>query len=282
MDRQSSTFVFADLAGFTALTVAHGDEEAIEIAAQFAEGVRALLPEHRAEEIKTIGDEVMIRVADPADAVRLGLQITNELAGHARPPIRVGMHSGLATRRDGDWFGGTVNIASRVADEARPGEVLMTDGTRRDLDETDGFELIDRGPRFFKNLPEPIVLHRAVTADSEPLELTIDPVCRMAVDPRRAAATRHRLGLPYHFCSLDCAAAFSASPRTYMATSRAARTARAGFLINLVAFAVVAAAHLVAWIGGNTGGNRVPPMLFLFIAWAVALAFHFRAVRRFL
>jgi adenylate cyclase len=280
VDRESSTFLFADLAGFTALTEAHGDEEAIEIASQFAEGVRAVLPEHRAEEIKTIGDEVMIRVADSADAVRLGVKITSELAGHGRPPVRVGMHSGPATRRDGDWFGATVNIASRVADEAGPGEVLLTDGTRHDLDETDGFELIERGPRYFKHLPKPIPLHRAVAIGAAPPELKIDPVCRMAVDPRRAPATRHRIGLPYSFCSLECAKAFSESPRSYIATSRAARAARAGFLIDLAAFTAVAGAHLVAWISGSGGGNGVPPMLFLFIAWAIALGFHFRAVRR--
>ena len=280
MDRESSTFVFADLAGFTALTEAHGDDEAIQIATQFAERVRTLLPEHHAEEIKTIGDEVMIRVSDPSDAVRLGIRITKELSDHGKPPVRVGMHSGPAVRRGGDWFGGTVNIASRVADAARPGEVLITDGTRRDLDETNGFELIERGPQYFKNIPKPIPLHRAVGAGALLQELTVDPVCRMAVDPKRAAATRHRMGLPYYFCSSECAAAFAAGPRSYIATSGPARAARLGFLINLAAFLVVGGAHLVAWIAGTSDRHGVPPMVFLFVAWAILLVFLFRSVRR--
>lgn len=242
--------------------------------------MRALLSEHHAEEVKTIGDEVMVRVAQPSDAVRLGIRISKELASHRRPPVRVGMHSGPAVSRDGDWFGATVNLASRVAEAAHPGEVLITEETRRQLGETDGFRLIERGRRYFKNIPQPISVYRAVAAGEAPVELEVDPVCRMAVDPQRAAATRHRFGLTYHFCSPECAAAFSANPHRYIATSAAARTARRGFLINLTVFLLVAAAHLVAWIAGTNDGRGVPPMLFLFVAWAVVLVFHFRAVRR--
>ena len=190
------------------------------------------------------------------------------------------MHSGPAVNRDGDWFGATINLASRVADAARPGEVLITDRTRSELGETEGVKLIERGTKHLKNISEPVRLHLAVGAGEVPLELEIDPVCRMAVDPERAAATRHRVGLTYFFCSPECAAAFSANPRRFTATSAAARAARLGFLINLTAFLIVGTAHLVAWIVYQHDRQGVPPMLFLFIAWAAALVFHFRLVRR--
>ena len=54
----------------------------------------------------------MIRVVDPETAVRIGLQIVDQLAFHRSPPVRVGVHSGPAIHRDGDWFGSTVNVAS--------------------------------------------------------------------------------------------------------------------------------------------------------------------------
>jgi adenylate cyclase len=76
------TFVFADLAGFTALTEAHGDDAASAIAADFVEGVRGILAGYDAEEVKTIGDEVMIRVTDPRAAVGVGLEIVDRLAFH--------------------------------------------------------------------------------------------------------------------------------------------------------------------------------------------------------
>jgi class 3 adenylate cyclase/YHS domain-containing protein len=277
---ESSTFVFADLAGFTALTEAHGDIEAVEIATQFAARVRMLLPEHQAEEIKTIGDEVMIRVAEPSEAVKLGIRITEELAAPGEPPVRVGMHSGQAEQRDGDWFGATVNLASRIAGAARAGEVLLTEETRRELGENDAFELTSRGSTYFKNVPGPVPVYRAVSTGASAAELEIDPVCGMAVDPSQAAATRHRIGLTYYFCSPECAAAFSAGPRRYIATSAAARAARRGFLINLTMFLVVGGVHLAAWVGGSREGEGFPPMFFLFAAWAIVLAFHFRGVRR--
>jgi adenylate cyclase len=55
------TFVFADLAGFTALTEVHGDEQAAELVMEFSEAVRQPLAEYRAEQGKTIGDAVMMR-----------------------------------------------------------------------------------------------------------------------------------------------------------------------------------------------------------------------------
>jgi adenylate cyclase len=279
-DIQVSTFVFADLAGFTALTEAHGDAEALEIATRFAARVRALLPEHGAEEVKTIGDEVMIRVTEPGEAVKLGLRITEQLARPGEPPVRVGMHSGRAVRRDRDWFGATVNLASRVAGAARPGEVLVTEGTRQQVGGNDAFELTPRGSSYFKNIPDPVPVYRAVGAGTPGIELEIDPVCRMAVDPKRAAETRHRRGLTYHFCSPECAAAFSARPRRYIAAGAAARAARRGFLINLAAFLVLGAVHLAGSIGGSHHGSGFALSSLLFLAWAIVLVFHFRAVRR--
>ena len=70
------TFLFADLAGFTALTEAHGDEQAADLAHEFESAAARLLPRHGAEQIKTIGDALMPRVDRPADAVKLGLALT--------------------------------------------------------------------------------------------------------------------------------------------------------------------------------------------------------------
>jgi adenylate cyclase len=279
MSAEYNTFVFADLAGFTALTEAHGDAEATEIAADFAARVREMLPDYDAEEVKTIGDEVMIRVADPAQAVRLGMRIVDELAFHGSPPVRVGMHSGSAIRRDGDWFGSTVNLASRVADAAKPGQVLLTGETRRQAGQGAGFEIEARGAKYFKHLPDRVPVYIAIGTGSGGRSLEIDPVCRMAVDPSRASSTRKRRGIPYAFCSEECRRKFDASPNRYTATTRAARAARRGFLINLSVFLVVGTVHLASWVGGSHGQGSPPPMLFLFIAWAVVLGFHYRAVR---
>ena len=271
-----STFVFADLAGFTALAEAHGDEKATGIALEFLGRVRAMLPDHDAEEVKAIGDELMIRVSDPAAAVRLGMRIVDELAFHGSPPVRVGMHTGSAIRRDGDWFGSTVNLASRVVGAAKPGEVLVTAQTRDQLQADEALEVRDRGARRFKNVVNPVPVFRVVSGGDGDLE--IDPVCRMAVDPTRAASRRRRRGISYFFCSAECRHAFDEDPLGHIATTRAGRVARRGFLINLAAFLVVGGAHLIVWAARGFS-DPSPGMLVVFAAWAMALAVHYRAVR---
>ena len=236
-----------------------------------------MLPEFGAEEIKTIGDEVMIRATDPGEAVRLGLRIVDELAAPGSPPVRVGMHSGPAVPLDGDWFGGVVNLAARVAGAARAGEVLLTEETVRQSGKQEGFEFEPHGSRRFRHLPDPVPVYRAVGSGGVGRHLEIDPVCRMAVDPEDAAGVRRRRGYSYYFCSEGCERAFAAEPRHYIGTSDAARAARKGFLVNLVIFLVVGGAHLIAWAGGS---EPHASMFLLFGAWALAIALHYRAVRR--
>jgi adenylate cyclase len=85
------TFLFADLAGFTALTEAHGDEQAADLAHEFSRAGAELLPRHGAEQVKTIGDALMLRVDQPAEAVKLGLALTHDLLAECGYP-----RSGLA------------------------------------------------------------------------------------------------------------------------------------------------------------------------------------------
>ena len=96
-DPSAGTFLFADIAGFTALTEAHGDEQAAQLVADFCDAVRAELPSFGATQIKTIGDALMLRIVDPAQAVLLGLRIAHDsLSGHGAPAVRVGLHHGPA------------------------------------------------------------------------------------------------------------------------------------------------------------------------------------------
>jgi class 3 adenylate cyclase len=109
-DLTVQTFLFADLSGFTALTEAHGDEQAVDLVDGFCVAVRRLLAEHQAQEVKSIGDALMLRTADTAAAIRLRLCIVHDVGSrHGFPLVRVGMHTGPAVERGRDWFGATVN-----------------------------------------------------------------------------------------------------------------------------------------------------------------------------
>ena len=214
---EPGTFIFADLAGFTALTEAHGDEEAADLAADFFQSVRMLLPEYRATEIKAMGDELMIRAEDAGAAIRLALCIVCEIgAKHGFPTIRIGVHTGPAVERDGDWFGSAVNLAARIAATATGGEVLLSDQTRQAAGEIEGLELEQRGRRELRNIREPVLLYAAVRSSERSRQgLPIDPVCRMAVDPEHCAGSLHHGGIEYFFCSLRCVEAFASEPSQY-------------------------------------------------------------------
>jgi class 3 adenylate cyclase/YHS domain-containing protein len=223
---QYGTFLFADLAGFVALTEAHGDDAAASAAADFSAGVRQLLPQYSAEELKTIGDSVMVRVPDAGDAIRLAVRIIGEVGRrHGALAVRVGVHTGTAVRRDGDWFGATVNLSSRVADAAEPGEVLMTAATRESARTTlDAFELEQRGHQTFKNVTAPTELFAlTLAAQGDDARLPVDPVCRMAVDPARSSEQRSYQGVDYRFCSAECAEVFASNPDRYEAAGQRSR-----------------------------------------------------------
>jgi adenylate cyclase len=128
LGRVRVTIAFADLAGYTRLTEEAGDEEAVDVVDRFVAAVQDTLPGD-ARVIKTIGDAVMVVGSDASSLVdwAVGFQA---LQGDTRPAPRIGLHSGPALYRDGDYYGRAVNLAARVGARAAGGEVLCTDPVR--------------------------------------------------------------------------------------------------------------------------------------------------------
>lgn len=223
---QTHTFLFADLAGYTALTEAHGDEHAAEVAGDFCQKVRALLQNHGATEVKSIGDAVMLHADDPAAAVEIAMHIVGEIGTrHAFPTVRVGVHTGAAVERDGDWFGGAVNIAARIVAAAGEQQVLVTAATRNAAAERlPDLEFVPAGPRNLKNVTEPIEVFRVVPLGVPgAIALPTDPVCRMVIDPARTTVTADYRGREHRFCSERCRDVFVRNPALYARSPRAGR-----------------------------------------------------------
>ena len=76
--------------------------------------------------MKWLGDGVMITFRDPGEGVVAALDMVEGVAAEALPPAHVGIHAGPVVFQEGDYFGRTVNIAARIAEYARPGEVLVS------------------------------------------------------------------------------------------------------------------------------------------------------------
>lgn len=182
------TFLFADLVGFTALTDAEGDDRAADVALQLQRKIGVLLKSHGGEEVKALGDGVMLRCPDPTAAVRLGLRIVGEFdADPSFPPLRVGIHSGPAVRRSGDWYGRTVNVAARLCSVAAGGEVVVSDATRTAAGRMRRVDFGERHLHWLRNVTEPIGAYsareRPAALDSirgAASRLTRQPTCRPA------------------------------------------------------------------------------------------------------
>ncbi|MDQ3935095.1 MAG: MerR family transcriptional regulator [Actinomycetota bacterium] len=161
LGRVRVTIAFADLAGYTRFTEEAGEEEALTTVERFIDAVTETLPED-ARVIKTIGDEVMIVGGDPAALTDWAVgfqQLWDE-----RPTPRIGVHTGIALYRDGDYFGRDVNLAARVVARARGGEVLVSDSVMEGIRDDDHLRYENIGQVKLKGFDEPRSLCRVAAA----------------------------------------------------------------------------------------------------------------------
>jgi len=156
--RVSMTFCFVDLTGFTRYTEEEGDEEALDLIERFVDTVEATLPAE-ATIVKTIGDEVMIVSPEPATLTEWAVGFLYFF--QERPQPRVGIHYGAAVFRDGDYFGGDVNLAHRIVNRALGGEVLVTEPVLEAITDSEHLRFDPIGEVVLKGFPEPISLYIA-------------------------------------------------------------------------------------------------------------------------
>jgi adenylate cyclase len=117
---------FLDLAGYTRLTEERGDQAAAELAEALAVLVERSARPHGGTPVKWLGDGVMLYFREPAGAVTAALELVDQVPAAGLPPAHLGVAAGPVVVQGGDYFGRTVNLASRVAAHARAGQVLVT------------------------------------------------------------------------------------------------------------------------------------------------------------
>jgi adenylate cyclase len=152
---------FVDLAGYTRFIEEEGEEEALSRVERFIDAVNESLPEDAAL-VKTIGDEAMVVGRDVR--ALLDWAVGFEALLSERPAPRIGMHSGMAIYRDGDYFGRDVNLAARVVARSRGGEVIVTDAVREVVEKADHLAFEDIGTVKLKGFGDPERLSRVTQA----------------------------------------------------------------------------------------------------------------------
>jgi adenylate cyclase len=156
---------FLDITGYTRLTEERGDEAAAALADELGRIVQRVSARHGGQPVKWLGDGVMFHFPDPGPGVLAALEMVEAVTAASLPPAHVGLHAGPVLLQEGDYFGRTVNVASRIADYARPGEVLVSQAVV-DASAIDGVEFTSVGPVELKGVGGPIQIHAAQRASS--------------------------------------------------------------------------------------------------------------------
>ena len=125
-----TTLLFSDLAGFSSWVLEAGDDQALELLRQLGVSAEPLISAHRGRLVKRLGSGHMAAFRRPRDGLAAALAMLERTAridvGDPRPELRIGLHLGMPQRIRGDYFGTDVNIAARLVEAARPGEILAS------------------------------------------------------------------------------------------------------------------------------------------------------------
>lgn len=152
---------FVDLTGYTRLTEEQGDEVAARLAASLATLVEDTSRRHGGRPIRWLGDGGMFHFKDPGPAVLAGLDMVEAAPNAGLPPMHIGIHAGPVIFQDGDVYGRTVNLASRIASHATAGQVMASEETARRC-ELPGVRFETVGAVALKGVSVPVDLYRAV------------------------------------------------------------------------------------------------------------------------
>ena len=148
-----ATVGFADIAGFTRLTRVMADEDIAQMVQAFESGAADIVASRGGRLVKTLGDEVMFVCVGADDAVAIAAEMHGLSAPGAEVlSLRIGLATGHLISRMGDFYGGTVNLASRLTAIARPGTTLVDPATEGALADPEAYVLRHLAPRPLRGM----------------------------------------------------------------------------------------------------------------------------------
>ena len=151
---------FLDITGYTRLTQERGDAAAADLAEHLGQLVQRTSIKHGGRPVKWLGDGVMLHFPNPGPGVMAAVEMVAGVAEAGLPPAHVGLHAGPVIFQEGDYYGQTVNVASRIAEYARPGEVLVSQEVV-DASGDAGVVFREIGPVELKGVSAAMHLHAA-------------------------------------------------------------------------------------------------------------------------
>lgn len=157
--RQLAAILFTDIVGYTAL-MGRDESKAFHSLAIFKKIAQPLIEQYHGSWHKDLGDGALMSFPNVLDAVHSAIAIQKEINTKTDFHLRMGIHLGDVTFKDGDIFGDGVNIASRIQSEATPGGICISESVAKNLHNQEGMKTEYIGKRILKNVREPVALYQ--------------------------------------------------------------------------------------------------------------------------
>lgn len=188
--RREVTILFTDIEYSTYLWDIRGDVEGRLMVDKHNRLLFPIVKAYRGRVIKTIGDAIMASFKHPEDAVRAAIGIQQALDRARRKDdnfyikVRIGIHTGMAIVEQDDVFGDVVNVASRIENEAKGSEILLSEATAANI-KNKGYFLVEEGEFIFKGKREPMTVMRCEWPHAQSMLDNVRFTAFLPVGPRQ-------------------------------------------------------------------------------------------------
>jgi class 3 adenylate cyclase len=158
----TATLLFTDLVGSTELLARVGDDAGDRFLRDHFSILRTAVNNHRGEEVKTLGDGLMVSFASALSAVACAREMQRSFASYAQSSpgqgrgLRIGLNAGEVTRADDDYFGTPVVVAKRLCDRAAAGQTIVSDVVRVLVGSRGEYRFTALGALELKGLKDPV------------------------------------------------------------------------------------------------------------------------------
>jgi|GEM_PF-8445 len=159
MESQASvSILFSDIRDFTEFTAKQGDRQALHLLKLHTRLVEEAMQPWQGHLVKTYGDGVMLRFAQPQQALQAAVALQSKANAYTQQNpsmpllVGIGIHAGAVIEENEDLFGLVVNLAKRLADEARSGQIIVSDAVLTFPNHQDDFTWMDLGTKPLKGI----------------------------------------------------------------------------------------------------------------------------------
>ncbi len=157
--RRPPAIAFVDISGYTQMTQAHGDTYAVRSSDLMRNHAQRVAGQHGGRLVKLLGDGAMLYFENVSEGVSAVVELVRALAGDGLE-AHAGIHAGPVIEHDADFYGSTVNLTSRIAGLAGPGEILVSGVVVNQVEDLDVESL---GSAILKGVDAPVPTYRLLS-----------------------------------------------------------------------------------------------------------------------